>query len=78
MTRYVTIETKSGQEIEFEVECVYNPAFSGGGCSELGYESRGDDYTVENVYRNGVEVTDRLKKFCKGLVERIDEIINES
>lgn len=78
MIRYVTIETSCGQQVDFEVECYYTPAYDGGGCLEKGYESRGDDYTVETVYRNGIDVTQRLKKFCNGLVERIDEIINES
>lgn len=78
MIRDVTIETRTGNQVEFQVECSYNPPDTGGSYEGREYEQLGDDYSVDSVYRNGIDVTNRLERFCKGLVARIDEIINQS
>jgi len=77
MTRTITIETNC-QQIELDVECSYNPSDTGGSYEGRDYEQLGDDYSVRRILRNGIDITDRIEKFCKGLFERIESHINEN
>lgn len=62
---------------EFDCECEYNPPFIGGSYEGREFERLGDDYTLTNVYLNGVDVTDRIQRFCNGLFDKLQELVNE-
>lgn len=62
--RIIELESATGQIVEFECEMTYTPPHRGG--SYYGHhEELGDQWSVDRIYRNGVDVTNRLERLAK-------------
>lgn len=70
--RIVELESGRGQILEFECEMTYEPAHRGG--SYYGHhEELGDQWSVDRIYRNGVDVTKRIERLAKKAYKLICE-----
>ena len=78
MWKDVEIETALGLSVTLVVECSYNQPDTGGNYEGFDYEELGDDYSIEKIYLNDIDVTGRIKRFCKKRFEEIEKKINES
>ena len=77
MFKDVEIETALGRSVTLVIECSYNQPTTGGNYEGFDYEELGNDYSIDKIYLNDVDVTGRIIRFCKGLFSKLEDKINE-
>lgn len=78
MYKEIEIETALGRLVTLVIECSYNQPSFGGNYEGIDHEELGDDYSIEKIYLNDVDVTGRINRFCKKLFCKLEDKINES